>query len=846
MKMGANVLKETTKAKAATAKATTTKAEPKTASKRPSLVRGAKKTQQETEEAIAGNLSRYYGATFEDATEDQIYKATAMSVRDILLEKRRQFKAATKENGGKRVYYLCMEFLIGRSLKNNLYNLGLTNTYEKVLKKHGYALEDLYEMEPDAGLGNGGLGRLAACYMDSLATLDYPATGFSVLYEYGLFRQRILDGWQVELPDVWMPGGEVWLNPRTDKTFRVKFGGHLEEEWTNGGLTVKQVAADIVEAVPYDIMISGADSKGVGVLRVWSARDIESFDLNSFSNGDYARAMLGNNNAELISKVLYPRDNHYEGKSLRLKQQYFLVSASVQNIIADHIKVYHTLDNFADKVAIHINDTHPALVVPELMRTFMDDYHYSWERAFSIVTATLGYTNHTVLPEALEKWPEDMVRMYLPRIYQIMHELNERFCRSIFEQYPGDWDKCERMAILSGGVCRMANMAIIGSHSVNGVSALHSDILKESIFRDFYNQDPAKFTNVTNGIAHRRWLCQSNPELAALLDQTIGTGYKKEGSELIKFLDYKDDAAVLSRLDEIKLNNKIHFANLVHKKTGVLIDPNSIFDVQAKRLHEYKRQLLNALQIISLYQELKENPDLDIRPITFLFAAKAAPGYDMAKLIIRLIVELSEQINNDPVVSQKLKVVFLENYSVTMAESLMPAADISEQISLAGKEASGTGNMKFMINGAVTLGTLDGANVEMHQLLGDENIFIFGMTDKQVEDLWRIGYDPLRYYQNNEKLRKTIDALKTGFNGHVFDDLFRYLLVGEHNIADPFMCLADYEDYCRARKDLLAAYEDRTRWNQMYLANVAHAGHFTADRAVKQYADEIWKIKPIR
>lgn len=804
-----------------------------------------KKGIKETEEEIAGKLSRHFGATFADASNDQIYKATAMAVRDILLEKRRIFKEETKNSSAKRVYYLCMEFLVGRSLKNNLYNLGLTEIYDKVLKEHGYSLEKLYEMEPDAGLGNGGLGRLAACFMDSLATLDYPATGFSILYEYGLFRQKIVDGWQMELPDVWLPGGEVWLTPRTDKVFQVRFGGTVKEYWTEKGLTVDQVGYEAVEAVPYDMMISGANSKGVSTLRVWRARDLQNFDMKSFSNGDYARAMLENNNAELISKVLYPSDNHYEGKSLRLKQQYFLVSASAQNIIADHIKVYGTLSNFSDKVAIHINDTHPSLIVPELMRIFMDDYDYSWDEAFSIISRTLAFTNHTVLAEALEKWPEEMIRMLLPRIYQIIHELNERYCKHIWGKYPGDWDKCERMAILSGGIMRMANMSIIGSHSINGVSELHSNILKDTVFKDFYDDTPEKFTNVTNGIAHRRWLCQSNPLLASLLDECIGTGYRKDGTQMIKLLAFQNDSALLDRLDKIKRANKESFAALVKDRTGIMIDPDTVFDVHVKRLHEYKRQLLNALQIISLYLELKNNPDADIIPQTYFFAAKAAPGYDMAKLIIRLISSIGEEINRDPVISKKLKVVFLENYCVTMAEHIMPAAEVSEQISLAGKEASGTGNMKLMINGALTLGTLDGANVEISESVGRDNIFIFGMTDKQVEEKWREGYDPVKYYQNNERLHRTIDYLKTGFHGVDFSEVFRYLLIGDHGIADPYMCLADYNDYCRVRSDMLSVYRNRKEWNQKSLVNIANAGRFTADIAIKKYADEIWNIKPI-
>ena len=800
----------------------------------------------QVEAAIIDKLSRHFGASFEEATKDQIYKATAITVKDILLAKRREFKQANNQSGGKRIYYLCMEFLVGRSLKNNLYNLGLTDIYDKILKKYGYDLNELYEMEPDAGLGNGGLGRLASCFMDSLASLNYPATGFSILYEYGLFRQKIVEGWQMELPDIWLPGGEVWLSPRTDKTFLVKFGGHINETWTEEGLITEQVDCEEVEAVPYDMMISGADSKGVSVLRVWRSRDIDTFDMNSFSKGDYARATLGNNKAELISKVLYPRDSHYEGKELRLKQQYFLVSASAQNIVADHLKYYPSLDNLADKVAIHINDTHPAMIVPELMRIFMDEHHYSWDDAFEIVSKTLAYTNHTVLAEALEKWPEEMMRRLLPRIYQIIHELNERHCKRIYEKFAGDWNKCSHMAIISGGVVHMANLCIMGSHNVNGVSELHSDILKKSVFKDFYDDTPEKFTNVTNGIAHRRWLCQSNPGLAGLLDETIGASYKKNGPDLIKLLAFQNDNTILDKLAEIKNANKKNFAELLLHESGIKLNPDSIFDVQVKRLHEYKRQLLNALQIIALYLDLKENPGLDIVPQTYLFAAKAAPGYDRAKSIIRLIVNLGEEIAKDPVISKKLQVVFLENYRVTMAEHIMPASDISEQISLAGKEASGTGNMKLMINGAITIGTLDGANVEISEAVGSDNIYIFGMTDKEVEDKWREGYNPYKYYEENYRLKRAVDYLKYGINGNDFSDIHRYLLVGDHGIADPYMCLADFGDYCRARYDMVNDYKNQREWTKKSLVNIASAGRFAADTAIRKYAEEIWGINPIK
>ncbi len=804
------------------------------------------KASTQAKQAITNKLSRYFAASLSDATLDQVYKATAMVVNDMLLEKRQEFHQRRKEQKPKKIYYLCMEFLMGRSLKNNLYNLGLTETVKEVLKGSPYTLEDLYEHEPDAGLGNGGLGRLAACFMDALAAQEYPAMGFSIRYEYGLFKQRIVDGWHTELPDVWLPGGEVWLSRRDDTPFVVKFGGHVYEEWTENGLKTAYTDYESVEAVPYDMLVSGADSNAVNVLRLWKACNISNFDMKSFANGDYARASLVNTNAEIISKVLYPADNHQEGKELRLKQQYFLVSASIQNIVNDHIKAYGTLDNFAEKVAIHINDTHPALCVPELMRIFMDEHGYSWDDAFKMVVGSVAYTNHTVLAEALEKWPEDMIARLIPRCHSIIKELNNRFCGEMWQRYPGHWDKIDKMAILSRGEVRMANLSIIGSHCVNGVSALHSEILKKEVFKDFAQLYPERFTNVTNGIAYRRWLCQSNPRLTALLDECIGTGYKKDAMQLDKFLKYQDDKSVLDRLDKIKLENKKDFAEYVKNKTGLVVNPNSVFDVQVKRLHEYKRQLMNALRLLSIYTALEENPNLDIRPQTYFFAAKAAPSYYHAKEVISLICALSAEIEKNPRISEKLKVVFLENYCATLAEHLMPASEISEQISLAGKEASGTGNMKLMINGSVTIGTMDGANVEIYNEVGPDNVFIFGLNEKEVNDVWQKGYRPSVYCETNPDLRRAINRLHRPINGVDFTDLAQYLLSGSHGIADPYMCIADFADYNRVHNLMLDAYEDRTRWNKMSLVNIAKSGVFSADRSIREYSENIWNIEPVK
>ncbi len=591
----------------------------------------------EVKENIDQKLSRQFGAVGTEATKEQVYRAVAQTVKDILTEKRVAFKHKVNRMGEKRVYYMCMEFLLGRSLKNGLCNLGLTKEYEEAVESYGYTLEELYECEPDAGLGNGGLGRLAACYMDALASLDYPATGFSICYEYGLFKQKIVDGLQVELPDEWLPGGEVWLVPRPDRTFKVRFGGRVKEEWRQDRMAVEYENTEDYEAVPYDMMISGGDSEAVSTLRLWKAREVQSFNMGLFTQGQYTQALQNENRADIISKVLYPSDNHMEGKILRLTQQYFLVSSSVQSIIRDHMAVYKRIDNLPEKVSIHINDTHPALCIPELMRILIDEYYMSWEQAWDITTRTVSYTNHTVMPEALEKWNEDIFKLRLPRIYMIVKEINERFCREAWQAFPGDWNRIGGMSVISHGQVHMANLAVIGSHTVNGVSKLHSQILVDSVFKDFHRMYPTRFTNVTNGIAHRRWLCYSNPRLAGLLDETIGTGYRHDPEQLSKFADFADDPAVLERLRDIKHQNKIDFSNYFYKRSGIRIPTHAVYDVQIKRLHEYKRQLLNVLNIIGIYLDLLDNPNLDVRPRAYIFGAKAAPGYTMAKRIIELI-----------------------------------------------------------------------------------------------------------------------------------------------------------------------------------------------------------------
>ena len=796
-------------------------------------------SKKKAKELLSAKLSHFMGVSPEEATDEQYYKAIALILRDMMSQGRAEFSEEADKAGTKKIYYLCMEFLMGRSLKNNLYNLNLTDVFESVLSDYGVKLESLYACEPDAGLGNGGLGRLAACYLDGLATQGYPARGYSILYEAGIFKQKLVDGWQTELPDFWLPGGDVWLVPHEESTLEVRFEGEVHDSWDNQFHHVELVNYKPVQAVPYDMYVAGKDGKGISVLRLWSAK-APALDMSLFNQGDYMRAMEQNAMAEVISKVLYPADNHPEGKSLRLRQQYFLVSASVQDIVHRHLRVYGTMDNFAEKAAVHINDTHPTLAVPELMRILLDECGYGWDDAWKIVTNAIAYTNHTVMKEALECWPEDLYKRLMPRIWQITKEIDNRF-RNFVWQATQNADQVERMAIMSNGVVRMANLCVASAHSVNGVSALHSEILKESVFHDFYMLTPNKFKNVTNGIAHRRWLCQSNPELTKLLEELIGGGFVYHADELLKLREYKDDPSVLEALERIKRHNKEAFAEQVKKNTGIVLDPDSIFDVQVKRLHEYKRQHLNALNILTEYLAIKANPNAEVTPHTYIFGAKAAPGYFMAKKIISFICALGDLINNDPDVRGRLKVVYCEDYNVTMAENLMPAADISEQISLAGTEASGTGNMKLMLNGAITLGTMDGANIEIFDAVGEDNIFIFGMKTPEVEELKRRGYNPQNYYNNNAELHNTIDFInRVGIAGKQFPEIGGTLLNN-----DPYMVLADFADYRRAQQEAVRTYADRTAWNRKSLMNISGAGRFAADRAINEYARDIWHTKSV-
>lgn len=796
-------------------------------------------TKKEAKEAISSKLSHYFGVSVEEASDEQFYKALSLVVKEFMHEGNREFRQRADKSDTKKIYYLSMEFLMGRSLKNNLYNLGLTNVMKEALKDFGIKLEKLYECEPDAGLGNGGLGRLAACYLDGLATQGYMGMGYCILYECGIFKQKLIDGWQTELPDFWLPGGEVWLTPREKDTVEVSFGGSVIDHWDNNYHSVEMVGDTKIMAVPYDMFVSGKDGKSYSTLRLWKSK-APSLDMRLFDQGQYMKAVEQSAMAEVISKILYPSDNHPEGKSLRLRQQYFLVSASVQDIVKRHLRHNSTMENFGEKNAVHINDTHPTLSIPELMRILLDECGYGWDDAWSIVTKTMAYTNHTVMKEALECWSEDLFRSLLPRIYQITKEIDNRYRAHIWN-LTGDAGKVEEMAVISNGVVRMANLCVAASHSVNGVSALHSQILKDTIFNEYYKLTPDKFKNVTNGIAHRRWLCQSNPLLSDYITSLIGDGFVYNADELSKLKAYSKDKKVLSRIGEIKYENKKSFAEYIKRTQGIEIDPNSIFDVQVKRLHEYKRQHLNAFQIVAKYLEIKNNPKGNYVPHTYIFGAKAASGYFIAKKIISLIHALADVINNDPDVKGLLKVVYIEDYNVSVAEKLMPAADISEQISLAGTEASGTGNMKFMINGAITLGTLDGANVEIHEAVGDENMILFGMKTPEVNDLKRMGYQPSNYYNNNAELRAVIDFIQKGVNGKQFPEIANTIT---HH--DPYMVLADFADYRNAQKKIDALWADKDNWNKMSLINIAGAGRFAADRAINDYARDIWHTNPVK
>ena len=799
-----------------------------------------KYTKREFEKLLKDKLMSECNVTIDAASADQIYRCLAMITRQIMSDRQKQYQSKVLGEGKKQVYYLCMEFLMGRSLRTSLFNLGLNEVAESVLADADVKIDTIYEQEPDAGLGNGGLGRLAACYLDGMATDGIPGTGYSILYEYGIFKQKIVDGWQQERADNWLPGGQVWLQSHPDQAVEVRFDGEIHENWDNGFHYIQHTNYNSVMAVPSDMYVQGYDGKGVAKLRLWQAK-APDFDMSSFSLGNYNTAMSKNANAELISKVLYPNDNHVEGKILRLRQQYFLSAASIGDIVQNHLSSYATLENLPDKVAIQLNDTHPTLAIPEMMRILLDECGFGWDNAFDICQKVFSYTNHTVMAEALEKWNVDIFKMTLPRIYQIVVEMDRRARAELEKVFPGDKGKIDYMALIGDNQVRMANICAYTANSINGVSKLHSQIIKDSVFHDYYLFKPQAFKNVTNGIAYRRWLLASNPGLCKLLDETIGDGYKHDASDLSKLNKFENDKTILKRLNEIKLENKTSFANYLAKSTGQIIDPNSIFDCQVKRMHEYKRQHLNALNIAAEYLYLKNNPNAEFTPKTYIFGAKAAPGYYMAKQMIRMICKLGKLIDEDPAVRGKLRIVYLEDYCVSLSERLMPASEVSEQISLAGTEASGTGNMKFMLNGAITLGTLDGANVEIADAAGHENEIIFGMLTPEVNALKGMGYHPNAFISGDNTAMAVLDFLEKGWNGENFSEVTSNL-----RNSDPYMVMADFKDYRRAQHDLQELYRDKQKWNHMSLKNISNAGIFSADRSIMDYARDIWGATPVK
>ncbi len=802
-------------------------------------------TKNSMKQAISDKLSLNFGCTVEEATDANMMKACAMVLRDQMSIQAVETRRKVRKKQLKQVHYMSLEFLMGRSLMKNAYNLGVLQPMREAVEEMGFKPAHIFDMEPDAGLGNGGLGRLAACYLDSLTTLEIPACGYSICYELGIFKQKIVDGQQMELPDNWKDQGDAWLIPRPDEVEEVHFGGTLREFWDGDRLHVVNEDYTKVLAVPCDMSVAGYDTTHTNTLRLWDAKSPTPIDMSAFNQGDYLRAGEEKAMAEAIAKVLYPEDNHYEGKSLRLRQQYFFVSATVQSIVRKHIQAYGTLTNFHEKNVIQINDTHPALVIPELMRILMDDAGLDWETSWNITVNSVAYTNHTVLAEALERWPQTLMQTLLPRIWQILCEIARRWQAKATDFYCGDESKVKSMAVIWDGEVRMANLCIAGGMAVNGVSALHSDILRRDVFREACKMEPHKFKNVTNGIDHRRWLAEINPGLDKLIcDLTGGSDYLHHpGAALPKLDKFASDKEVLLRLEQIKQANKAAFAKYAKRAQGFVLNTDAIFDVQVKRLHEYKRQLLNVMHIIHIYNQLRDNPNMDFRPHTFLFGAKAAPGYAVAKRIIHLINSLADQINNDPVCKDKLQVFFLENYRVSMAEVLMPASEVSQQISTAGKEASGTGNMKFMMNGALTVGTLDGANVEMHEVLGDENMFLFGLKTEEVKEMRDTGYNPFNLYSRDPNLHRILDQMGAGFRDGVrYDDLVQRLLMGGSSPADEYMLLADFASYCAAERRMVETYADRKKWNQMSLHNIARSGIFAADRSIADYAETIWHV----
>ena len=784
-----------------------------------------------------------HGEEFENGNKQQKYEALGSLVREYITRMRIENDKKYDKCSNKQVYYFSMEFLLGRLLGNSLLNLGIMDVCKEALSELDLDIDELEALEQDQGLGNGGLGRLAACFLDSMASLNIPGHGCGIRYKYGFFEQKIIDNSQVEAPENWLREANVWEIKKPSKAQIVRFGGEVRMQNINGNLSFVHINYDPVLAVPYDTPIVGYENAVVNNLRLWSAETVSNeFDFSSFSRGDYLKAIEYKNSVEAISNVLYPDNTFYEGQMLRLKQQYFFVSAGIQSIIRDFKKHGGKVKNFNESIAIHINDTHPTLAIPELMRILMDEEMLSWEESWRITTSTISYTNHTILAEALEKWPIDMFKSLLPRIYMIVEEINKRYCKELWDSYLGQWDKISRMSIIGDGYIKMANLAIVGSHSVNGVAKLHTEILKKQEMKDFYYFYPNKFNNKTNGITHRRWLIKCNPKLTNLLNETIGTSWIRHPEDMRYFCQFSNDSRVLEKLREIKHENKVKLANLIKKTQGISIDVNSIFDVQVKRIHAYKRQTLNALRIIDLYNQLIDNPNLDIVPRTFIFAGKAAPGYYLAKKTIELISVIGQKINNDKRIQDKIKVVFMENYRTSLAENIIPATDVSEQISTTTKEASGTSNMKFMMNGAITVATLDGANIEIYDEVGAENIVIFGLTEKEVLEYYsKGGYSAYEMCNNDKRISRILGDL---INGFYSKDLNRFKVIYEHLVTynDEFFVLKDFKSFVEAQEKIDKLYRDQRKWQSMANINIGMSGIFSSDRTIDEYAKGIWNV----
>lgn len=804
-------------------------------------------TKDKIKEDFINKTTSLFAQDVSECSNSYKYLALASLVKDYAAQNWLKTNKQYAETSEKQVYYFSMEFLIGRLLQSNLINLGIRDLCEEALKELNINLRELEETEVDAGLGNGGLGRLAACFLDSMASLGLPGHGNGIRYNYGLFEQKIVNGYQVEIPDNWLKDGNIWETRKDDKSVIVKFYGTVKTIEKKGRLNFELQDYEAVRAVPYDTPIIGYNNKTVNTLRLWSSEPVHSdFDLYEFSKGDYCKAQEYKADVQAISQVLYPDDSTEKGKLLRLKQQYFFVCAGIHSIIKRFKKSGHSIFDLDKHVQIHINDTHPSIAVAELMRILIDEEELNWDDAFRITVNTLAYTNHTILSEALEKWPIDLFKKLLPRIYMIIEEINRRFCEDIRRKFPNDEEKVRRMSIINDGVIKMAYLAIVGSHSVNGVAKLHTDILKHRELKDFYDMYTLRFNNKTNGITHRRWLLQANPELASLITNTIGEDWIKNPKELSKLRKFATDTELQNKIDKIKFNNKLLLARHVKDKYDILIDPNSIFDIQVKRLHAYKRQVLNILHIMYLYNTIKENPNLDLVPRTFFFGAKASPSYHLAKETIKLINTVATLVNNDPVVNKKIKVIFLENYRVSLAEKVIPCADVSEQISTTTFEASGTGNMKFMMNGAITLATLDGANVEIYDAVGADNIVLFGMDVHEVTQYLNFGgYSSRRIYNEDNRLRKVLDQLIDGslnVSPYEFKNLRNSLL----DMNDEYFVLKDFNSYVKAQEKIDLLYRDHKKWLEMCIINIAESGIFSSDNTIKEYAIDIWNTNPVK